>query len=176
MVLCESLLRISTELFIRMWFSMYHSELCCHYSEPSNVPYLEQKQERRLKCRNTLGGLEISIQHQIVNALELTHHPLPPHPTPRKILQSSNQPGGVKKKSHCDTVALWKQSSDLQTGSIPLRCHWKPNCQVCHLWLFCWYRSFAMCIRTDIHASVTFPVLLPIDIENPHHYWNVVYR
>ena len=48
--------------------------------------------------------------------------------------------------------------------------------QVCHLWLFCWYRSFAMCIRTDIHGSVAFPGLLPIDIENPHHYWNVVYR
>ena len=54
---------------------------------------------------------------------------------------------------------------------------WKPNCQVCHLWLFCWYCSFAMCIpvRTNIHGSVAFPALLPIHIENPHHYWNVVY-
>ena len=23
---------------------------------------------------------------------------------------------------------------------------------------------------------VAFPALLPIDIENPHHYWNIVYQ
>ena len=35
-----------------------------------------------------------------------------------------------------------------------------------------------MCIpvRTNIHGSVAFPVRLPIDKDNPHHYWNVVYR
>ena len=27
-------------------------------------------------------------------------------------------------------------ASDLKTSSLPLRCHWKLNCQVCHLWLF----------------------------------------
>ena len=55
---------------------------------------------------------------------------------------------------------------------------WKPNCQVFHLWLFCWYCSFAMCIPvlTNIHGSAASPVLLPINKENPHHYWNVVYR
>ena len=55
---------------------------------------------------------------------------------------------------------------------------WKPNCHVFHFWLFCWYCSFAMCIpvRNNIHGSVAFPVLLPFDIENPHHYWNVVHR
>ena len=41
--------------------------------------------------------------------------------------------------------------------------------------MFCWYRSFTMCIRTNIYDSVVFPVLLPIDIENHNHYWNVVY-
>ena len=66
----------------------------------------------------------------------------------------------------------------LKTGSLPptVWCHWKLNCQVCHLWLFCWYRSFTMCIRTYIYGSVAFPVLLPIDIENRQNYWNVMYR
>ena len=44
------------------------------------------------------------------------------------------------------------------------------------LWLFSWYRSFAMCIRTNIQDSVAFPVMLPIDIEDAQRYWNVVYR
>ena len=35
-------------------------------------------QERRLKRLITLGGLEIGIQHQIVNALELCTPPPPP--------------------------------------------------------------------------------------------------
>ena len=38
------------------------------------------KQERRLKRLITLGGLIIGIQHQIVNALELSTQP----PTPPK--------------------------------------------------------------------------------------------
>ena len=37
-----------------------------------------QKQERRLKRLITLGSLEIGIQHQIVNALELSTPPPPP--------------------------------------------------------------------------------------------------
>ena len=52
--------------------------------------YLIKQQERRLKRRNTLGGLEISIRHQIVNTLELSavlpHQielsPPPPPPPP----------------------------------------------------------------------------------------------
>ena len=32
------------------------------------------------------------------------------------------------------------------------------------------YRLFDMCIRTAIYGS------FPIDIQNPHHYWNVVHR
>ena len=35
----------------------------------------QKTQERRLKRLITLGGLEIGIQHQIVNALELSTHP-----------------------------------------------------------------------------------------------------
>ena len=67
------------------------------------------------------------------------------------------------------------QSSDLKTSSIPIRSV-SPTVngltEVCHLWLFCWYRSFVICIWTSIHGSVAVPVLLPIDIENSHHYWN----
>ena len=37
--------------------------------------YQIKKQERRLKRRNTLGGLEISTRHQIVNTLELSSPP-----------------------------------------------------------------------------------------------------
>ena len=66
--------------------------------------------------------------------------------------------------------------SDLKTSSWLLRCHWKLSFQVRHMWLFCWHRSFTMSIRTGMYGSVEFPVLLPIDIQNPHHYWNVVCR
>ena len=73
-----------------------------------------------------------------------------------------------------------KQSSGLKTSSIPLQSleAQLSSLSPVHLWLFCWYCSSAMCIpvRTNIHGSVAFPVLLPIDKENPHHYWNVVYR
>ena len=34
-------------------------------------------QERRLKRQNTLGGLDITIRHQIVNTLELSDRPPP---------------------------------------------------------------------------------------------------
>ena len=61
--------------------------------------------------------------------------------------------GRTVKQSHCETVALWNSLGTCKTSSIPLRCHWKPNCQrrsqLCHLWLFCWYRSFAMWICRD---------------------------
>ena len=61
--------------------------------------------DRRLKRRNTLGGSEISIQHQTVNTLELSaHHPPPSSKTNHS---TSNQPGELKKWSHCETVALW---------------------------------------------------------------------
>ena len=33
-----------------------------------------------------------------------------------------------------------------------------------------------MCDNNNIHGSVVFSVLLAIDIENPHHYWNGVFR
>ena len=74
-------------------------------------------------------------------------------------------------------VAVWnsrfvKQSSDLKISSTPLRCHWKPNCQLVNGGL----SLVAVLLITNIHGSVAFPVLLPIDVENPHHYWNVVYR
>ena len=46
------------------------------------------KQERRLKRLITLGGLEIGIQHQIVNALELSP---PPPPPPKKQQKNKNK-------------------------------------------------------------------------------------
>ena len=125
---------------------------------------------------------------QIVNTLELSA----PHQIEFKIktLQPGNQPGEVsnikyiyicssKKWSHCETVALWNNLGTYKTSSIPLRCHWKPNCQrrsslslvavlliplVCHVHLhqYSWFGR--------IFSAVA------IDIENPHHYWNGVYR
>ena len=61
------------------------------------------------------------------------------------------------------------KGSDLKPSSLPLRCHWKLNCQVCHL---CYHTIH---IRTNIYCSVIFPVLLPINIENPHNWWKLVY-
>ena len=43
------------------------------------------------------------------------------------------------------------------------------------LWLLSWYCMFAIWIRINIQDSVILPALLPIDIEDAHHYWNVVY-
>ena len=63
------------------------------------------KQERRLKRLITLGGLEIGIQHQIVNAWELSTPPPPKKKKKkeRKTLHSSNRPGW-KNWSHYETV------------------------------------------------------------------------
>ena len=36
----------------------------------------------------------------------------------------------AKKWSHCETVALWNSLGTCKTSSIPMRCHWKPNCQL----------------------------------------------
>ena len=135
------------------------------------------KQERRLKRLITLGGLEIGIQHQIVNTLELSATP-PPQKKKKKIkkwktLNSSNRPGWKKLVALWNSLVTWKLAQYRYLSKV-----WKPHCQVFHLWQICWYCSFAMCIpvRNNIHGSVAFPVLLPIDKENPHHYWNVVYR
>ena len=108
----------------------------------------------------------------IVNILELSAPP--PNRGREKTLQPCNQPGEDSNNKYiCNSnklVVLWtsrfvKQSSDLKTSSIPLRSDvtGSPTVnggQVCHLWLFCWYRSFAMCICTNIYGSVAFPVLL----------------
>ena len=75
---------------------------------------------------------------QIVNTLELSA----PHQNwgKKNPLQPGNQPGEASnnkymyicssiKWSHCETVALWNSLGICKTSSIPLRCHWKPNCQ-----------------------------------------------
>ena len=70
---------------------------------------------------------------QIVNTLELSG--------PHQIeLKKPLQPGEVsnnkymyicssKKWSHCETVALWNSLGTCKISSIPMPCHWKPNCQ-----------------------------------------------
>ena len=75
---------------------------------------------------------------QTINTLELSA----PHQNwgKKNPLQPGNQPGEAsnnkymyicssKKWSHCETVALWNSLGTCKTSSIPLRCHWKPNCQ-----------------------------------------------
>ena len=76
------------------------------------------EQEWHLKRLNTLGGLEIGIQHQIVNTLELSNPPPPPQKKKeeKNPLHSSNQ-NLVEKVGR--TV---KESSDLKISSIPLQC------------------------------------------------------
>ena len=76
----------------------------------------KEKQEWHFKRLNDLGGLEISIQQQIVNALELSPSP------PKKINKNYEKHlilviSLVEKIGH--TV---KQSSDLKTSSIPHQC------------------------------------------------------
>ena len=82
------------------------------------------------------------------------------------------------------TVALWNSLGTCKTSSIPIgidamsleaQLSTEVKSVTCG-YFQCWYRSFAMCICINIHGSVVFSVLLPIDIENPHHYWNRVYR
>ena len=65
---------------------------------------------------------------------------LSPPPTHTHTVHTHKESEVSKKWSHCETVTLWNSlvTWKLGTSSIPLRCHWKPNCQVCHLWLFCW--------------------------------------
>ena len=92
-----------------------------------------------------LGGLEISIQHQIVNALELSITAPIPNPTPTPLPHPPPHP----QKSGSPTVKSFTCGCFVDTVRLP-----------------CALRF----------GSVAFPVLLPIDIENPHHYWKVVYR
>ena len=123
-------------------------------------------QERRLKRLITLGGLEIGIQHQIVKALELSNPP-PPQKKKKNEKLLILVIGLVEKLvALWNSLVIWKLAH--YTGTSPKS--GSPTVQVFHLWLFCWYCSFAMCIpvRTNIHGSVAFPVLLPIDKRKIH--------
>ena len=80
-------------------------------------------------------------------------------------------------------VALWNsriviQSSDLKTSSIPPMSLEAPTVKsvTCGCFVDTIRWGFVTGIRTNIHSLAAFPVLLLIHIENPHHYWNVVYR
>ena len=131
-----------------------------------------------LKRQNTLGGLEISIRPQIVNTPELIV-PSPPPPPQKKIWWSFKQQilhVASEKWSHCETVYWLKLAHHAQytglsdvTGSLTVKsCHLCCGCLVDIV-------SFFMCICNNIQDSVAIPVLLPIDIEDAHYYWNVVY-
>ena len=93
----------------------------------------------------------------------------PPHTPQKRKKKSYSQPAEVKK-----IVTLWNSLVTCRLAQYLSDV--TGNCQVCQLWLFCWHRSFAMWICTNIHGSVAFPVLLSIVIKNPHHYWTVVCR
>ena len=72
-----------------------------------------------------------------------------------------------------------KQCSDLKTSSIPIPLQ-SVEAQLSSLSLVVLLILFVCHLHSgshqyNIHGSVAFPILLPIDIENPHHYWNVVY-
>ena len=80
--------------------------------------------------------------------------------------------GRTVKQSHFESLVTWKLSQYLSdvTGSPTVKS------VTCGCFVDTIRFGFAMGIRTNIHGSVAFPVLLLIDKENPHHYWNVVYR
>ena len=109
------------------------------------------EQEWHLKRLNTLGGLEIGIQHQIVNTLELSNPP----PKKKKKKKKKSLFILVIKTWLKKLVALWKSLVTWKLAQY-LSNVWKPNCQVCHFLLFCWYCSFAMCIpfRSRISSTV----------------------
>ena len=95
------------------------------------------------------GGLEISICHQIVNTLELSAPP-PLQKKKKKKWWSFKQQTHVASKKNGRIV---NQSSDSKTSSIQVSLMsleaWLSSLSLV-LWLFSWYRSFAMCIRTNI--------------------------
>ena len=70
---------------------------------------------------------------QIVNTLELSGpHQIEFKKKPLQLGEVSNNKYMYicsKKCSHCETVALWNSLGTCKTSSIPMRCHWKPNCQ-----------------------------------------------
>ena len=98
---------------------------CCFAHDPLGQVLTQRTQERHLERRNTLGGLQISILHQIHWSWVLPHliEVSPPHNYPQKKLHPSNQPGEVSNNKYiCSSVPLWF--------------HLKPNCQVCQLCCF----------------------------------------
>ena len=119
------------------------------------------------------GGLEISICHQIVNTLELSASP-PLKKKKKKNLvkfQTTNTCSIQKKWSHCETVALW---TSLVTRKLAqyrsLWCHWKPDCQVCHLFCGCLVDTvrlpcaFAPIFRIQSHFQYCYQSIQKIHI------------
>ena len=83
-----------------------------------------------------------------------------------------------KKWPHCETVAFWNSLVTWKLSQYLSDVTGSPTVKsvTCGCFVDTIRFGFAMGIRTNIHGLVAFPVLLLIDKENPHHYWNVVYR
>ena len=113
---------------------------------------------------------------QIVNTLELSAPP----PNRGKKKQLFNLVISLMKFRTTNTyaaakmVAVWnsrfvKQSSDFKLAQYLSDVTGSPTVKG-------GLSLVAVLLITNIHGSVAFPVLLPIDIEHPHHNWNVLYR
>ena len=91
---------------------------------------------------------------QIVNTLELS---APDQIEVKKIFnlvislvkfQTTNTYVAATKRSHCETVALWNSLVTWKLAQYLSDVTESPTVngvEVCQLWLFCWYRAFAMC-------------------------------
>ena len=143
-----------------------------------------------VKRRSTLGGLDqYTTPNTKLNTLEMSAPPPPQRKNNKKLFivamscKVSNTTNTCTNKN-CHTVALSQWNSLRSTH--PTNWVWRVTWQLAHflsdvtgsstvksVTIFR-YRSFVMCIRTAIYGS--FPVLFSIDIQNPHHCWNVVYR
>ena len=159
-------------------------------------PIMASFNKSAVKRRSTLGALDqYTTPNTKLNTLEMS--PPPPPPQKKKKKKKTTKKGKKKNSSslrchvkfqtqqiHVATkiVILWNSLRSTHPTNWVWRVTWKlvhflsdvtGSSTVKSVTIFR-YRSFVMCIRTAIYGS--FPVLFPIDIQNPHHYWNVVYR
>ena len=120
-------------------------------------------QGRRLKRRNTLGGLEIRIRHQKVNTFKVK---CPPPPKKKKNKKKKPKNLKFQATNTCSIqkmVALWnslvtKTSSTCSIHrSLRCSCHWKPDCQVCHL--------FCRCLVDTVRLPCAFAPIFRIQLH-----------
>ena len=100
-----------------MWSNQFYIDVITYACFNLDAANLEQ--ERRLKRLKTLRDLEIGIQHQIVNALELSS---PAHHPPPQKRKKNNEKLFILVISLVEKNGRTvKQSSDLKTSSLPLQ-------------------------------------------------------